>query len=189
MATLAELALNTGTELAYIAALCVSGIILIVLTAIGINKTSPASRILGGLVGVAMLSYGAYVFFAEPSSVWVFWYVFIVPIGLIVQIFKARRTSGGNTQTSYPPVGGQQPYQAAPGYPQPGPPQGQQGYPQPQAQPGYAPPAQAGYAPPAQPGYAPQAQPGYAPPAQYPAQPAQPGPHPPTPWQVPNQQG
>ena len=115
-----------------------------------------------------MLCYAGYLIFGTPDTIRIFWYVFIVPIGLIVQIFKTRRASGGNTRVSYPQVGGQQPQQAAPAYPQPAGYQPQQAY---QPHPGYV-----------------EGQQGYPQPrVQQPA--AGQAPHQPSSWQAPNQQG
>ena len=38
-------------------------------------------RVVGGLIGVAMLVYGGYLFFGSPGEIFIFWYVFIIPIG------------------------------------------------------------------------------------------------------------
>jgi len=50
-------------------------------------------RILNGIVGACFLAYGVYLLaFFQGGTVHVFWYVFIVPILLIVRYFNARST-------------------------------------------------------------------------------------------------
>jgi hypothetical protein len=50
-------------------------------------------RILNGIVGACFLAYGVYLLaFFQGGTVHVFWYVFIVPILLIVRYFSARST-------------------------------------------------------------------------------------------------
>jgi hypothetical protein len=174
--------LNDTTFNLYSALLAISGILLAVTAATGFGGRSVGARVLNGIFAVAFLAYAVYLqFIFTTGTVFVSYYVFVVPILLLVQAFRNRAAAkqqhvaaaqANATGTPYPnPAGYPNPQ---PGYPaaQPGYPNPQPGYPS--AQPGYTSP-QSGY-PPAQPGY-PLAQPGYPnpqpgyPPASGPAEP------------------
>jgi hypothetical protein len=83
--------ISAGQELAYIALLCVSGLIAIAIGAIGFGLKSGGQRVLNIVIGVAFVGYGLYLLIGNPDSVFIFWYVFIVPIVLIINVVKAAR--------------------------------------------------------------------------------------------------
>jgi hypothetical protein len=87
--------LSTGTELAYVIALVVSGLLLVVFAAIGLGNQSTGWRILNAVIGLAFLGYAFWIFFMakEGDTIRIFFYVFIVPIALIVQAFRGRRAA------------------------------------------------------------------------------------------------
>ena len=89
----AAMELSTGTELAYVGGLVLSGVILLALAAVGFGLKSTAQRVLNGVIGLAMLGYAGYVLFMtdEGDTIYVFWYVFIVPILLIINVIKHAR--------------------------------------------------------------------------------------------------
>ncbi len=98
---LSSLAADTITEgqlNGYAALLVVSGLIMVVLGATGFGQTSVGARVLNALVGLAFLGYGTYLLLIfDGGDVWIFYYIFIVPILLIVQAvrsaFGRRRTT------------------------------------------------------------------------------------------------
>lgn len=86
---LAASELSEGQFLGYIAALAVSGLLLVVLAALPLGA-STGGRVLNAVIGLAMLGYAFYLFFIfEGGDVQIFLYVFIVPVLLIVQTFKS----------------------------------------------------------------------------------------------------
>jgi phosphate/sulfate permease len=80
--------LGAGMFLGYIAALGFSGLLLLVLAALPFPQ-STANRVINGLIGVAMLGYGLYLFFMfDGGEFRVFYYVFLVPIFAVVHTVK-----------------------------------------------------------------------------------------------------
>ncbi|MDZ5444021.1 hypothetical protein U2F26_14950 [Micromonospora sp. 4G57] len=134
-------------ELVYELLLMLGGIAMIVI-GLAIREQGTGSRILNVVVGLAFFCYGFYLMFLAPvgTSYRVYFYVFILPILLIVRAVKARKEA--REQAAAHEVAAQgHPGQPAPGWSAP---EGQPGpYGQaPQAPQGY--PASQGY--PAQPG-------------------------------------
>ncbi|MFE9959067.1 hypothetical protein [Micromonospora sp. NPDC005299] len=134
------------------------GGIAMVAIGIAIKEQGTGARILNVVVGLALFAYGFYLMFLfEGGSYRIFFYVFILPILLIVRAVKARKEAREQAAV-HQFAGAPQPGQFAPSAPgQPG-----QGWPAPQGQ-----PAPYGQAPHGHPGQAPH-QPGHpAPQAPY----------------------
>lgn len=142
------------------------GGIAMVAIGIAIKEQGTGARILNVVVGLAFFAYGFYLMFLfEGGSYRIFFYVFILPILLIVRAVKARKEAREQA-AAHQFAGAPQPGQFAPSAPgqfapsapaQPG-----QGWPAPQGQ-----PAPYGQAPQGHPGQAPH-QPGHpAPQAPY----------------------
>jgi 4-amino-4-deoxy-L-arabinose transferase-like glycosyltransferase len=91
---LAVIEMNGQMFLGYIAALAVSGLLLLV-TAIAGFRTGTGSRVLSGLFGVGFLGYAIYLFFFfdGTGTVFISYYVFVVPILMIVNVVKSRKAA------------------------------------------------------------------------------------------------
>jgi hypothetical protein len=164
----------------YTIAFLVSGLLMTFLGVAGFRATGSA-RVLSTVAGLAALGYGAYLaFFFDGGEYLTSRYVFILPIVVIINIFRSRRAAKAATapavvpQFPQQPVGPSQPFPYGPP-PQPAPAFGQAqpqfGQPQPQfGQPPYGPSQgqhpQYGQPQPGQPQYdqsqSPQPQPGQA---------------------------
>lgn len=121
--TLAAGEISDGQFLGYVAALAVSGVILLVLAALPLGA-STGSRVLNGLIGLAMLGYAFYLFFIfEGGEVRIFFYVFVVPVLLIVQTFKSIKEKREEREQAQ----AQMPAQAQPQPQTPAQPQAQDG--------------------------------------------------------------
>jgi len=84
---------SDGMFLTYIAALGISGAILLVLAVLPLG-TPTLNRVIDAVIGVAMLGYGFYLFFIfDGGTISIFYYVFIVPILAIIQTFKAAKAA------------------------------------------------------------------------------------------------
>jgi hypothetical protein len=86
------LALGTISEetvLAYCVGLAISGVLLLVVAALPLG--APANtRLLNVALAAAMLGYAFYLFFIQTTgTVYVFWYVFVLPVVLIFRTFQA----------------------------------------------------------------------------------------------------
>jgi hypothetical protein len=131
--------LNNTTFNLYSALLAISGILLAVTAATGFGGRSVGARIVNGIFAVAFLAYAIYLQFIFTSgTVFISYYVFVVPILLIVQAFRNRTAVKQQQAAAAQANAIGAPYPNA----QPGYPPAQPGYPNPQ--PGY-PPAQPGY--------------------------------------------
>jgi hypothetical protein len=83
--------LNDTTFNLYSALLAISGILLAVTAATGFGGRSVGARIVNGIFAVAFLAYAVYLQFIFTSgTVLISYYVFVVPILLIVQAFRNR---------------------------------------------------------------------------------------------------
>jgi hypothetical protein len=83
----------------YAALLVVSGLIMLALAATGFGQSSVGERVLNGLIGLGFLGYGAYLLVVfDGGDVWIFWYVFIVPVLLVVQAI--RKGLAGRSRTT-----------------------------------------------------------------------------------------
>ena len=113
--TLAAGEMSDSTFYGYVAALAVSGVILLVLAALPLGA-STGSRVLNGVIGLAMLGYAFYLFFIfEGGEVRIFFAVFVVPVLLIVQTFKSikeKRDEQAFAQVQPQPPAQPQPPQA-----------------------------------------------------------------------------
>jgi|tagenome__1003787_1003787.scaffolds.fasta_scaffold16330837_1 hypothetical protein len=92
--SLAAFELPVGVELAYLGLLVLSGLMLLIVAALPIG-TPPWSRILNVVVGAGMLGYAYYIMFLlEPGETYrVIFYVFVLPIVLVAQTFKAAKAN------------------------------------------------------------------------------------------------
>ncbi|MFI6129379.1 hypothetical protein [Micromonospora sp. NPDC051141] len=147
------------------------GGIAMVAVGVAIKEQGTGSRVLNVIVGLAFFAYGFYLLFLfDGGSYRIFFYVFILPILLIVRAVKARREAREQA-AAHQFAGAPQGHPGHPGQPT-APYPGQSGHPgQPAPQPQYGQPVSQGWQPP-QPGNS--AQPGH--PGQQMAQhPGQPG--------------
>jgi hypothetical protein len=122
--------LNDTTFNLYSALLAISGILLAVTAAIGFGGRRIGARVLNAIFAVAFLAYAVYLQFIFTSgTVFISYYVFVVPILLIVQAFRNRtaakqqqaaaaQASAVGTPYTSPAAGYPN---AAPGYPAPQP--------------------------------------------------------------------
>jgi hypothetical protein len=84
--------MSDGTFDFYLVALTVSGLLLLILAIGGFFKESTGSRLLSGAIGVVFLGYAFYLFFIfTGGTVWMSYYVFIVPVLVIVNIVRSRK--------------------------------------------------------------------------------------------------
>jgi hypothetical protein len=90
---LAAFEMGAGTELAYIGLLALSGVILLVVGATGLGLKSTGQRVLNLVLGVAFLGYAVYIlgFTEEGDTIIIAWYVFVVPVLLVINVVKALR--------------------------------------------------------------------------------------------------
>lgn len=77
----------------YIVALLGSGLILLLMALIGFGA-SGGSRVFNAIVGLAMIGYGVYLGFVlkDGETYWMAYYVFIVPVLLIINIVRSRKS-------------------------------------------------------------------------------------------------
>ena len=84
--------MSDGAFNGYMVALAISGLVLLVLAIGGFFRESKGSRIFSGVVGLAFLGYAFYLFFIfTGGTVFVSYYVFIVPVVVIVNLFRSRK--------------------------------------------------------------------------------------------------
>src|SRR3954451_1694694 len=85
--------IDGSTVLVYIAALVISGLSLLLVSALPIG-TPKETRVINALLAVLMLGYAAYLMTTGPGdSVFIFWYVFVLPIVLVYRTFKAAKAN------------------------------------------------------------------------------------------------
>jgi hypothetical protein len=83
-----------GTFAVYVGALCLSGILLLVIAALGLGQTM-GMRVLDAVIGVAFLGYGGYLaLIFNGDEYMIFFYAFILPVMLIVRVFRNRAAVG-----------------------------------------------------------------------------------------------
>jgi hypothetical protein len=131
--------ISDGTILAYIGALAVSGFALLLVSALPIGTPSN-TRVINVLLAAAMLGYAVYLLFLEQGgTVFIFWYVFVLPVVLVFRTFKsakanreakreaaAQRAAADRAAAFQAPAPGQPVQgQPAPGYPAAGEPSSQ----------------------------------------------------------------
>ena len=86
---LAEITLSENAFLAIKVGYIVAGLVCLALAATGFGQTT-GTRIINGLLGLAMFGYAVYLFVADPASVRVFWYALLLPVILLFQAFSNR---------------------------------------------------------------------------------------------------
>jgi hypothetical protein len=74
----------------YTVMLVVSGLLSIVVAAVTASLTA-GKRLLSIVLGLAMLGYGVYLYLFLPEEYWIAWYVFVLPLLVIIQAFQAVR--------------------------------------------------------------------------------------------------
>jgi hypothetical protein len=76
----------------YVAALAVSGILLLGMALSGLGSRGTFDRVISGLFGAGFLGYAFYLFFIfDGGVVQEFWYAFAAPVFVIYRAIKARR--------------------------------------------------------------------------------------------------
>jgi hypothetical protein len=84
--------ISDSTFLVYIAALAVSGVVLIALGAFNFVRQPLVMRIVDAVVGVGFLGYAFYLMFIfEGGSFRLLYYPFVLPVLLIVQAVRNRK--------------------------------------------------------------------------------------------------
>lgn len=84
--------MSDGTFLAYVAALGVSGLLLLAIAVQPFLRSSIGMRVLNGLFGVGFLGYAFYLFFIfDGGTVQIFFYAFVAPIFLLFQTIKQAK--------------------------------------------------------------------------------------------------
>jgi phosphate/sulfate permease len=82
---------SDGTFYAYVGALAVSAVLLLIIAGAGFGS-STSSRVVTGLVGFGFLGYAFYLFFIfEGGTYRMFPYVFVLPLLFIYQLFRSRK--------------------------------------------------------------------------------------------------
>jgi hypothetical protein len=85
----------------YVIALGVSGILLLLTALIGFGSTAGA-RVVSALVGLAFLGYGIYLefFLADGATFSMYYYAFIVPILVLINVFRSRKAKKDEAATA-----------------------------------------------------------------------------------------
>ena len=110
----------------YTGLLGVSGLLLAALAAIGFGQRA-VTRIAEGLFGLGFLGYAAFLYWARPEIVYVVYYVFALPVLLLVHALRARRRARARrlaadyTPEPYDPRAAARPAERVPYPPPPGP--------------------------------------------------------------------
>jgi hypothetical protein len=83
---------SESTFMTYVIALGVSGALLLLVAIIGFGSTV-ASRVISALVGLAFAGYAIYLqfFMADDATFNMYYYAFIVPILVLIQVFRSRK--------------------------------------------------------------------------------------------------
>jgi hypothetical protein len=81
--------ISDGQLTGYTALLAVAGVLMLVLAATGFGRQTSGQRLLNGLFGLGFVGYAFYLFFIfDGGTVIILWYVFILPVLLIVQAVR-----------------------------------------------------------------------------------------------------
>ena len=81
--------ISDGQLLGYTALLAVAGLLMLGLAATGFGRQTAGQRLLNGVLGAGFLGYAIYLFFIfDGGTVIILWYVFILPVLLIVQAVR-----------------------------------------------------------------------------------------------------
>ena len=82
---------SDGVFNTYVIALAVSGVLMLLVAAIGFGSTGGA-RLLSGLFGLGFLGYAIYLeFFLTTGEFRMFYYAFIAPVLIIVNVIRNRK--------------------------------------------------------------------------------------------------
>jgi hypothetical protein len=128
----------------YVLFLILSGVAMLVMAFVKVGRAT-RRRIWSGILGAVFTIYGLYLLlFFQGGHYILFYYVFVLPILMIVQFFRERSAYKASQAAQVPPTGYGQPGYGQPGYgqqpSQPGgygqPEYGQPGYGQQPSQPG-----------------------------------------------------
>jgi len=93
LTSLAAEEISDSTFLFYIAALAVAGLVLVLLGAINFGGQSAIMRIVDVVVGLGFLGYAFYLFFIFDAGTFaLFYYPFILPVLLIIQAVRNRKS-------------------------------------------------------------------------------------------------
>lgn len=85
--------ISDSTFLIYIVALAVAGIVLVALAAANFGGQSAVMRVINAVIGLGFLGYAVYLFFIfDGGSFALFYYPFILPVLLIIQAFRNRKS-------------------------------------------------------------------------------------------------
>jgi hypothetical protein len=105
---------------AYVVLLMISGIAMLIIAALNSSGQTAGWRIFNAIVGVGFFGYGIYLgFIFTGGSYLVLFKVFILPIALIVNFFRSRKSRQADAaapQMYVPAQGMPQPYDAAAPY-------------------------------------------------------------------------
>ncbi|WP_152628001.1 hypothetical protein [Streptacidiphilus neutrinimicus] len=105
---------------AYVVLLLVSGIAMLVIAALNSSGQTTGWRIFNAIVGVGFFGYGIYLGFVfTGGSYLILFKVFILPVALIVNFFRSRKSRHADAaapQAYVPTQGAPQPYDAAAPY-------------------------------------------------------------------------
>jgi len=97
LSTLAAGEISDGALLAYTVGLAIAGTLMLIIAGIGFGQ-GVGRRVFNGLVGLAFLGYGFYLYFLfDGGTVFIFYYVFILPIVLIVQAIRGRNSAASES--------------------------------------------------------------------------------------------
>ena len=85
----------------YAIGLWVAGAIMVLLGIIPL-KQSTGARVINAVVGLAAIGYGVYVrfFVEEGDTVWLSYYMFILPVLLIINAFRSRKQESSETSST-----------------------------------------------------------------------------------------
>jgi hypothetical protein len=89
---LPELFALDGVYATYTVMLVVSGLLSIVVAAVTSSLTA-GKRLLAIALGLVMLGYGVYLYLFLPEEYWIAWYVFVLPLLVVIQAFQAVRAA------------------------------------------------------------------------------------------------
>jgi peptidoglycan/LPS O-acetylase OafA/YrhL len=75
----------------------VGGLLCLALATVGFGQTV-GNRVVNTLIGLACLAYAAYLYVSDPSTVWIFPYVLLLPVIVLFQAIsngvKSRQRQG-----------------------------------------------------------------------------------------------
>jgi len=91
---------SESTFMTYVIALGVSGALLLLIALIGFGSTV-ASRVVSAVVGLAFAGYAIYLqwIMADDATFNIYYYAFIVPVLVIIQVFRSRKQKKEEAET------------------------------------------------------------------------------------------